>query len=172
MTIQDFAAFAEIIASIGVIFSLVYVARQINQTNTLNRSSVQQQINGQMANWSNTIASSPELTAVLTKVQFHGLVRDEATEEERIQLGYMLSSILNAFHLMHQQMIEGILTESDLDDWHHTSALLNRPYFNSVWPVLAAGYPADFQSWIEARYHLDPAQADWKDPYINDGKDG
>ena len=171
MTIQDVAALAEIIAAIAVIFSLIYLARQIRQTNIINRSAAHQAINAQMSENAIAVAANPSLAAVFSKVHYHGLKRENATEIERIQLAYLYSAIINAIHFMHQQMKAGILSESEVNEWVVGTAVLRVPYLHSLWPVLSGTYPEDFQRWFEARYHLDRPPADWKDPVMQPARE-
>ena len=166
MSIQDFAAFAEIIASLGVIFSLVYVARQIRQTNTLNRSAAHQAINTEFSGVTTTIATNPELAALVARVHYTNVVRDDLNEVERIKLGYLFTSIANQIYFMYQQLQEGILSEKEVSEWQSTSVLLGRPYMHSLWPVLSQTYPVDFRRWFEARYNLDPPPEGWRDPFL------
>ena len=169
MSIQDISAFAEIIASLGVIISLIYVARQIRQTNTLNRSATHQEISAQSVNLANSVATNPELCAVVAKVLYHDLVREEATEIERVQMAFLLTAILDNNYLMFQQIQEGILTEKEVGELKGSgTSLLARPYLASAWPILRSAYPSDYQRWVEKKFNLDSQTATLKDGFERD----
>ena len=147
--------FAEIIGAAGVILSLVYVGKQLRQTNSMSRSSVHLARSEAMANFAMNIACAPHLFEALTKVHFHDLVRDDATEEERMQLGYIYVAVVCQLHMGFEHWKEGILSKSDLEEYIGPAAsIMSFPYLPSVWPFLKLGYPVDFQRWFEVRYNL------------------
>jgi hypothetical protein len=150
--LEQIANIAEILAAVGVVVSLVYVGRQLQQTNTMSRSTVRQSMSAQMNDFTMSIASSPELTRSIAKVHFEELVRDDATAVERIHIAYAYASFIGQIRHAYEQQKEGILSEKEAEELYGQGpALLNTPYLASLWPILRPGYPSDFVEWFEQR---------------------
>ena len=155
MNWEMIGSIGEIVAAAGVIVSLLYVARQLKQTNAMTRSGFRQDLGSQALNWVMSIASSPSLAEALAKVQFQDLERKDATEPERIHIGYTLAGLLGQIYFAYQNWKEGILTSEEFAELYSPShALLSKPYLASVWPQLRPGYPEDFNKWFEQRFGL------------------
>ena len=88
------ATLAELIGAAGVIVSLVYVGKQLKQTNAQSRAAAHYARSEAVLNWATSVACCPRLCEILAKVHFHGLVRDDATEPERMHLGYLYGAIV------------------------------------------------------------------------------
>jgi len=145
----------EIIGAIGVIVSLLYVGKQLKQTNAMTRSGFRQELGSQALTWVMSIASSPSLAEALAKVHFQGLERTDATEPERMHIAYALAGLLGQIFFAYQNWKEGILTEEEFDELYSPGhSLLSMPYLASVWPQLRPGYPEDFNKWFEQKFGL------------------
>jgi hypothetical protein len=146
-------AVGELIGAVAVVLSLLYVGRQVRQSNTMARAAAWQALNSSMNGWGTTMASSPELSAALAKMHFHGLRRDDATDVERIQLAYACNAILGQLDLARRLGQDGVLTEREVDEFFGPgSALFMLPYWLDLWPILRPGYSAEFGEWFERRY--------------------
>ena len=84
MSIQDLAAFGELVGAIAVVASLLYVGKQLRQSNAMSRSEIRNELSAQANAWATSIAASPSLSEAMSKAHFHDLVREDATETERI----------------------------------------------------------------------------------------
>lgn len=155
MSIQDLAALGEIVGAIAVVVSLLYVGRQLQQSNAMSRSEIRNQLSAQASAWAASIAASPSLSAAMSKAHFHELVREDATETERIQIAYVYVGFVGQIHMAYEQMKEGFLSAEELDEYYGVrTPLLRLPYLRSLWPLLSTNYPADFQHWFESRHGL------------------
>ena len=149
------SSIAEIVGAVGVIFSLLYVGRELKQSNSMARSATRQEINSAINNWSMNIATSETLSEDFAKVHLQEFVRDDASGSERIRIAYALFALINSQLYMYEQWKEGILSEVELNErLGPGSILLTRPYLRSVWPVLRASFPSDFSDWYAKRYQL------------------
>ena len=158
---EQISGIAEAIAAVGVIISLAYVGKQLKQTNTISRAAARQALSMELNEWAMAIASSPALTETFGKVHFHGLLREDADDLERIQTGYSFIGLFGQLHLAYEQTKEGVLSEDELDDWFGpNTTVMQLPYVASVWPVLKFGYPQDFQQWFELRYIADSSHGE------------
>ena len=150
--LDQLTTIAELIGAAGVILSLIYVGKQLKQTNSISRSNVHWARSDGMVGWATSVACTPDLCETLAKVHYHNLVRDSATEAERMQLGYLLSGLVGQIHMSFEQWKEGIITKAELEGFYGpATAVLAQPYIASAWPVLRHGFPADFQEWFERR---------------------
>ena len=77
-------AVGELLGALAVVSSLLYVGRQLRQSNTMARAAAWQALNSSMNAWGTTMAASPELSAALAKMQLHDLRRDDASDLERV----------------------------------------------------------------------------------------
>ena len=146
---------AQIVGAVGVILSLLYVGKQLKQTNAMSRSAARQALSAQLNDWAMAIASSTSLSETLSKVHLHDLVRADATDVERIQIAYAYLGIVGQLHLSYEQGKEGVLTQEELDNTYGPSMLIFRlPYLRSLWPLLRPTYPPDFCVWFEQRFKL------------------
>ena len=150
------AALGEIVGAMAVVASLIYVGKQLKQSNAMSRSEIRNELSAQANAWATSIAASPSLSATMSKVHFHELERKDATETERIQIVYIYVGLVGQIHMAFQQMKEGYLSISELDEYFGArSPVLGLPYLRSLWPLLSVSYPPDFQRWFVARHGLD-----------------
>ena len=146
---------AEMIGAIGVILSLLYVGRQLSQSNSMARSAARMEINSSMSTWATNIASSPSLSDAIAKVHFHDLVRSDASDREKIQIGYTLVALVSQQHFMYEQWKEGVLTESEMiGHFDPGIGMLSAPYLRTSWPIFRGTFPNEFAEWYEQRYGL------------------
>lgn len=153
MNWEMIGSIGEIIGAIAVVLSLLYVARQLKQTNSMARSAFRQELGSQATVWAMSIASSPSLAEALAKVHFQDLERKDATGPERMQIAYAIVGLVGQMFFAYEHWKEGILTDEEFADLYSPSnALLSKPYLASVWPMLRPGYPNDFNKWFERRF--------------------
>ncbi|MCH7741771.1 MAG: hypothetical protein IIB71_03795 [Proteobacteria bacterium] len=160
MNWEMIGSIGEITAALGVILSLIYVGRQLKQTNTIARSSFRQELGSQANNWAMSIASSPSLAEALAKVHFEDFKRNDATGPERMHIAYALVGLVGQVFFAFEHWKEGILTDEQFAELYSPrNALLSRPYLRSVWPQLRPGYPEDFNEWFEQWFDLGDSES-------------
>lgn len=150
-----FLAVAQTIAAIGVAVSVIYVARQVKETNAMTRSTMRQEVSAEISAWAMAVASSPQLSEAMAKVDHKHLLREDATETEKTQIGYAYVGFIGAAFLAHQHMEDGIISQEKFEElFGRDSVILTRPYLKTLWPVLRGGYSDNFARWLENRYGL------------------
>jgi hypothetical protein len=155
MTLLEWGALGELLGGLAIIVSLIYVGMQLRQSNSMARSETRQEISSSMGNWALAVASSPSLAEAMGKVHYHDLVRNEASDQDRIQIGYALVALVSQQHFIFEQRKAGILTNQELDGLYGAgTALLSKPYLKSLWPVMRPTFPLDFAEWYEKRFQL------------------
>ncbi len=155
MNWEMIGSIGEITAAGGVILSLLYVGRQLKQSNAMARSSFRQGLGSQSTHWAMSIASSPSLAEALAKVHFEDLERKDATGPERMHIAYAIVGLIGQIFFAFEHWQEGILTDEQFAELYSPrNALLSKPYLASVWPQLRPGYPEDFTKWFEQYFDL------------------
>jgi hypothetical protein len=150
------SSIAEIIAAVGVILSLLYVGRELKQSNLMARSATRQEINTAVNNWSMSIATSPTLSEDIAKAQLGGLVRNDASDAQKIRISYTLFAMINQQLYAYEQWKEGIISEKELNEIFGpgTANILTSAYLHSAWPIIRLSFPSEFAEWYTERYGL------------------
>jgi len=155
MTLMEWGALGELIGGVAIIVSLVYVGRQLKQSNSMARSVVRQEISSEANYWATSIACSPSMVDVLTKVHFEGLVTKSATTTERVQMAYILSALVTQEHFAFRQWRERILSDQEWEAICSTRGELHTmPYLKSIWPLVRKSFPSNFVEWYEDQYGM------------------
>jgi len=109
VTLADLGNIGEFIASIGVIFTLVYLAVQIRQNTAATRIQTRQAIAGaQFANI-NSRATDPHLPLTIMKVNRV----EPINQEERDRLYFHLDATLGQFETFHSHHQAGVISAKD-----------------------------------------------------------
>jgi len=87
VTLQDLGAVGSFIGGIGVIVSLLYLARQIRDSSRIERLNARYAVSQAMSRALNRLDDDPELYRVWVAARRRG---DELTEEDRERLGRFL----------------------------------------------------------------------------------
>jgi hypothetical protein len=150
--LEQIAYVAQILAAFGVVFSLVYVGRQLKLTNATSRLMVRQSMSGQMTDFTMSIASSSELAATVAKMLYGDLTRDDATGVERIRLVCCYGAILERLNLAYEQQKDGILSREELEALYPPgNPWMTTSFLASMWPTLKTNWTPDFAEWLERR---------------------
>jgi hypothetical protein len=154
------SAIGELVGALAVVLSLLYVGRQVHQANAMARSALGHELTSDLNHWAMAVAASPELSEVMGKVHFHEFRRDEATDAERVRVGYAFIGLIGQLHLAFTQTRDGVISVQELEELYAPrSALMSVPYLRDIWPILGPGYSKEFAAWFEDRY-LQPPSSD------------
>lgn len=157
MNWEAITSIAEMIGATGVILSLLYVGRELKQSNMMARSATRQEVNSALNSWCMSVATSTVLSDDIAQAQLNDLIRDEAPDAQKMRIGYALFSVINQHRYVYEQWKEGVINENELNEIFGagSSGLFSTPYLRSVWPVLKHSFPGEFSEWFSARYQLD-----------------
>ena len=147
-------AIAELLAAIGVILSLVYLAAQIklgaNQTeqNTKAvRASVYHELLGQIAAINADVVRFPDLAELIVRTRSGS---EEPTEAERLRLRLMTTNSLRHQLYAFRMWEDGFISD---EQWSELKSFLPRVMNSSVarqeWPRLRKQYPKAFQALVD-----------------------
>jgi hypothetical protein len=105
---------SELIGAAATVVTLAYLAIQIRHSTRAARATSYQAAMASIAEWTRTTGSDPSLA-----VLFHRGIRDTRalSEQERIQFGYLLLSLVRNFENLYFQFRNGTLDEENWDPW-------------------------------------------------------
>jgi len=109
MTIQDIGSIAELIASIGVIVSLIYLAIQVKQNTQSNKIAATQNLATANIDMNRDIALNRELAELIQKGSSVGL--SGLSEVDQLQLSAQMMALYHQFDLAYHQYNAGHLEE-------------------------------------------------------------
>ena len=104
MNWEAIGAVAELLGSLAVIVTLVFLAAQLRSNSAMIRNSVLQNQAMSMSEWARHLANDPELYDIYRR----GLRDDsELTKEERGRLDLVLIQVFQSVGTLHQQYLNG-----------------------------------------------------------------
>ena len=146
MTLEAFNYIAEIIASIAVIASLLYVGTQIKQNTRSTRLETIRDISSGFNSFYDTMASNRELTDIWHRGAFNYQGLDE-TEKLRFTF-----AVVRVFRLEQEQFLQWREGALDGDHWQALSAqytdAMQLPGWQEVWSRRKHHYIKNFQDYV------------------------
>ena len=109
MTLQDLGNIGEFLGAIGVIVTLVYLARQIRLNSLSTRANIRQAIAGQQITYGNVRATDPVIRAALAKAG----PGDDLTPDEQLALTIHAVAGMRLFESYHAQHLAGVFGAQD-----------------------------------------------------------
>jgi hypothetical protein len=144
--LEKIAPLAEIVSSVAVLLTLIYLAVQTQQTNSALVANSQ----------SATMLADMTLISALISNPEHGgnLYRpfNELTNAEQEQLGNVLAGFIRTREFAWLQYRAGILDEATFSSYMETPVRWIREYeaFRYYWGPLSAGVNPEFRSYIDS----------------------
>lgn len=148
MNIESMVNYADVIAGIAVIVSLIYLGIQIRRHTKSSQSQANQFAHESLVNFSAEIAKDPNFSVFAHK----GLVAfDELTEDERFRFIMLMVSLFRRFENIFYQYQRGFL-EKDLWEGYKQSMLL---YFytsggQAFWIARGGHFSGLFQNYLDS----------------------
>ena len=144
---------AEVLAVIGVVSSLIFVAFEIRQNTQVSRAASVQAMADASIQVGLAMAADEPTTALMTKVLIDGAVPADFTPEENMKLRLLYVAALRANESRYRQTELGLLENAQ--DWLGGAAGIYRTaYFAERWPVYRSVLAEDFADYVESRYDL------------------
>lgn len=146
----EIATFAEILASLGVIGSLILVALQLRHNTVIMQNSTYQNRASLIGDWARPLAENSELYSIYRR----GLKDDtQLTADERGRFDLILLQNYNSIEAVHQQMRSGRVTE---DIWKQNMTMLgvtiSMPGGRSSWERQQKVFLEDFKAEVEVYF--------------------
>jgi hypothetical protein len=148
VNLETLSAVAQIIAAIGVIVSLFYLATQIRQNTRSQRSVVVDSLTGSLISLLGPQAADPsQMRAFASAIEdWHG-----ATEEDRLRAVALLFITFKLFENAWFQKRQGTLDPEQWEGWDlHIRVYYHRPGVQTWWSDRQTMFAAGFRSYLEA----------------------
>ena len=153
MNLEAINALAQLIAAIGVIVSLFYLAAQIRQNTQSQRSVVVDSLTSSLINLLGPQASDPKLTRAFASAteDWHG-----ASEEDRTRAIAVLFALFKLFENAWFQQRQGTLDPQQWQGWDaYIRMYYHRPGVREWWRLRRAAFAPGFRDYIESSKPID-----------------
>ena len=149
-------AIAEVIAAAAVVFSLIYVARQVRESTRQARLSSIQALYAQMQAAGSLTASDPDIARIFIDGLEGGMA--SLDKYDAIQFGQLSTHVFKAYEEAYYYMKEGVIEESRLRGFERSLlGVVTHRGFQDWWTTYRALFDPDFQAHLDSRIReLDP----------------
>ena len=146
MTIQELGAIGELIGSVGVIVTLVYLAMQIRSNTNATQGSTELDIGRELAEWTARMTSDLRLQNIYDRITRH----EEVTAEEAYTYVWAQSGYFFLCEGWYRQYRRGLIPRSSWDPIAQSLvAILKVPYMSSWWDNRATPFSEEFRNHLE-----------------------
>ena len=138
-----------ILANLGVIAGIVFLAIELNQNNRLLRAQEQHNLHENRVSFAYARMEDPAVAALWANI----LAGEEITGVERTRANAIFEIMVENWRYEYQQFRAGVLEERDLPLAGYRgiySRLMGHPEFRSYWSRRSANFDPDFVALIEA----------------------
>ena len=146
MNWEAVGAIGELGGTIVVVITLIYLARQVSQTQRSMRQQYHDNVNALFNDSLNTVASSPDLANAIAKVE-NG---DELSPAEYVQVRSHVTTQLNGFEnaLLHAEEVSGVLDGPEIQ--RMVKNYLQLPAYRDIWEDVKAGLNPRFVAMVDS----------------------
>ena len=152
MTLEQFAYLAEIAAAIGVIISLVYVARQLGQNTEMLRLGAASERVERDYEIAEPIIASREVAEIWMRGQADW---DSLDEVDQSRLMFFERRALVLWHHLFQLRQKSLLPDAD---WHEHKWIIHnlgrRRPIRETWKVFEAAYEPSFRDFVNRQFAI------------------
>ena len=147
MTLVEYAAVAEIIASIAVIASLIYVARQLRQNTEVFLSESANSLVQQTLRMGGDVATSREVAEYWVKAGDNFDALDEVDKQRAIMFEYRA---IQAWAHWYRLRKRGLFPDEQWNElvWFIENLGGRRQVVRETWKLFKPGYPEDLQRFL------------------------
>ena len=149
LTLQDWAAIAEIMGTVAIVVSLVFVVQGLNQNTKALQISNLNEIYNRTDNVNGDIAASPELASLFVEKVFgvKGLRAEEA------QFAITMRRELNQWEQFYLWNRDGVINDDDWEVWDaYYSEYLSGNFPQEWWNGIKKYYYSEFSSHVDHIY--------------------
>ena len=121
----------EVVSTVAVVASLVFVGLEIRQNTAAQRSQTRQAISDAAYDWFMRMAESPDLSAGFNSVFGDDTTQLSAVDSTRID--FLMLGVLRRIENVYLQYREGVFESEILDTYGFTGGVFARPQFRTYW---------------------------------------
>lgn len=144
----DFGKTVSVLANMGVIAGIVFLAVELRQNNDLLRSQARSNLDASRVEMQqNLVQNSGGIAELVHKAR----IGDDLTPVEEWRLNIRRNMMLLDFESMYREVQTGPLEEVDLPERQWARAFSNDPGFMDVWTRARDSMDSDFVRYMEAR---------------------
>jgi hypothetical protein len=148
VNLETLSAIAQIVAALGVVASLFYLAVQIRQNTSSQRSAVVDSLTGSLIVLLGPQASDPALTRACAAAVEDWL---GATEEDRLRAAAVLLALFKLFEDAWFQQRQRTLDREQWQGWDlYMRAYYHRPGVQTWWSLRRGMFASGFREYLEA----------------------
>ena len=148
MSLETINSIAQIVAAIGVVASLFYLAVQIRQNTKSQRSVVVDSLTSSLINLLSPQSSDPELMRAFVSATEEW---DSASEADRLRAAPMLFSVFKLFENAWFQRRQATLDPEQWQGWElYMRVYYHRPGVRAWWSARRSMFAPGFRNYIES----------------------
>ena len=147
MSLNELGNIGEIVSSIGVVISLIYLAIQVKKNTETERTTTYQSVVSDFGALNRTMSSTPELSYLYVNAMENF---GELDPDEKARISQLFFATFHFFENMFYQHLKGYLED---DVWRGWKRLMltyySRPGFRSWWALRRDVYSDSFVNFLE-----------------------
>ena len=148
------AAGAELVGTLAVIVSLVYVARQVRQSNALARAQALQMISLEIARVYSSWSHDDRAMELLHGIMYDGTRRPHMAPGDMMKMSSNLLAVVRIYDAAYRSMKSGIISEADFEAMM-LPTVFRIPFVVDSWASWQPNLSRDFVAHMETRFpHL------------------
>ncbi len=149
MDIVSWAAMAEIIASVSVVISLIFVIASMNQNTAALRAISDNFLYELQDSQQSDVHKDPVLARIILKYE----AGETLSNLEEIQFDYWANRQVNMWELAFHRYQDGLMSQAHWGSWERSFDMLVISYIpEEKWEQWRDFYGIDFQKYIDAKY--------------------
>lgn len=152
MDLTTIGVITQVAGVFAVVFSLVYLARQVDIANRLARAEASRTPNSDLNALNATFGTDPVFRSAFQNV-LRGAIREDVEPEARLAIDMYLISMTNLQDQLVREIQAGILDE-DAQDFGGAGLFL-LPYYRSSWPLFRPYFNTNFVRKFETQHNFD-----------------
>jgi len=156
MTIDELAALAQIVASVAVVASLIYVAKQLGQNSAMMRIAASNERLQRDWDLVTDLIQSREITDIWLKGESE---LESLNESDRTRLIFFERRAILHWHSMFGLRLEGLLPDSD---WHELKWAIvkfsHRQAVREAWKLFSESFEQPFREFIQSQFEMADAK--------------
>jgi hypothetical protein len=119
-------AVGEIVGALAVVFTLIYLARQISQNTGVSSAEQNRAVMESYADFNNVILANAEVAELLVKLEEPEV--NDLTPRERVQIRHLVYRLMNAWYTMHSSYASNQLSPEDYGNYKDDIRVLTEIY--------------------------------------------